>query len=62
MKLVKKATESIYIYIYIYTKKRLNSTTNVSISEEISSGLREILRCAIYIYNINIMQLKLTSV
>ena len=35
--------------LYEERKKQLNSTTNVSISEEISSGLREILRCTIYI-------------
>ena len=35
--------------LYKEGKKQLNSTTNVSISEEISSGLREILRCTIYI-------------
>ena len=35
--------------LYEERKKQLNSTTNVSISEEISSGLREILRYTIYI-------------
>ena len=37
------------LYIYEEGKKQLNPTTKVSISEEISSGLREILKCTIYI-------------
>ena len=35
--------------MYEERKKELNSTTNASISEEILSGVREILRCTIYI-------------
>ena len=39
----------VYICMYEEREKQLNSTTNVSIPEEISSGLREISRCTIYI-------------
>ena len=33
--------------LYEEGKKQLNPTSSISISEEISSGLREILRCTI---------------
>ena len=45
---VKRALRMCYSELLYEGKKQLNPTSNISISEEISSGLREILRCTIY--------------